>query len=52
MARLLLSLFSAGSSHLQSVNRQMPEEDKDKLQGKFHDNKIRRQIEEEKEKAT
>jgi len=43
---------SAGSSHLQSVNRQMPEEDKDKLQGKFHDDKIRRQIEEEKEKAT
>jgi Domain of unknown function (DUF4157) len=41
---------SAGSSQLQSINRQMPEEDKDKLQGKYRDDKIRRQMEEDKDK--
>jgi len=41
---------SAGSSQTQSINRQMPEEDKDKLQGKFRDDQIRRQVEEEEEK--
>jgi hypothetical protein len=40
---------SAGSSPAQAINRQMPEEDKDKLQGKYHDDKIARQMEEEKE---
>ncbi|MCM3901774.1 MAG: hypothetical protein ND866_08720, partial [Pyrinomonadaceae bacterium] len=41
---------SAGSSQAQSIHRQLPEEDKDKLQGKFRDDQIRRQIEEEEEK--
>src|SRR5262245_5326795 len=41
---------SAGSPQAQSIHRQMPEEDKEKLQGKYHDDKIRRQVEEEKEK--
>jgi Domain of unknown function (DUF4157) len=41
---------SAGSSQAQSMQRQMPEEDKDKLQGKFRDDQIRRQVEEEEEK--
>jgi len=42
---------SAGSSHAQSLNRQMPEEDKEKkLQGKFRDDQIRRQVEEDKDK--
>jgi hypothetical protein len=40
---------SAGTQG-QSIHRQMPEEDKDKLQGKFNDDQIRRQMEEEKEK--
>jgi hypothetical protein len=43
---------SAGSSQAQSINRQMPEEDKEKLQGKFHDDQIRRQMEEEEKKPT
>jgi hypothetical protein len=43
---------SAGSSQAQSIHRQMPEEDKDKLQGKFGDDPIRRQLDEEKEKGT
>ena len=43
---------SAESSQTQSINRQMPEEDKEKLQGKYHDDKIRRQVEEEEEKPT
>jgi hypothetical protein len=33
----------------QAINRQMPEDDKEKLQGKYHDDKIARQMEEEKE---
>jgi len=41
---------SAGSSQTQSINRQMPEEDKEKMQAKYHDDKISRQMEEEKEK--
>jgi len=41
---------SAGSPQAQSIHRQMPEEDKEKLQGKYHDDKISRQVEEEKEK--
>ena len=41
---------SAGSSQTQSINRQMPEEDKEKMQAKYHDDKILRQVEEEKEK--
>ena len=43
---------STGSSQAQSMQRQMPEEDKDKLQGKYRDDKIRRQMEEEEEKPT
>jgi Domain of unknown function (DUF4157) len=43
---------SAGSSETQSIHRQMPEEDKEKLQGKYHDDKISRQTEEEEEKPT
>ena len=41
---------STGSSQTQSINRQMPEEDKEKMQAKYHDDKISRQVEEEKEK--
>src|SRR5215813_5536111 len=41
---------SAGSSQTQSINRQMPEEDKEKMQAKYHDDKISRQVGEEKEK--
>ena len=45
------SQSSAGSSQAQSINRQMPEEEKDKLQGKYRDDMIRRQMpEEEKDK--
>jgi Domain of unknown function (DUF4157) len=40
---------SASSSQAQSINRQMPEEDKEKLQGKYRDDKIARQMEEEEE---
>ena len=43
---------STGSSQTNSINRQMPEEDKDKLQGKFRDDQIRRQVEEDKDKLT
>jgi hypothetical protein len=43
---------SAGPSQGQSIHRQMPEEDKDKLQGKFRDDQIRRQLEEDKDKLT
>lgn len=38
------------SSQTNSIHRQMPEEDKDKLQGKFRDDRISRQMEEEEEK--
>jgi hypothetical protein len=41
---------SAGLSQAQAMNWQVPEEEKDKLQGKYRDDKIRRQMEEEKEK--
>jgi hypothetical protein len=41
---------SAGSAQMQSINRQIPEEDKDKLQGKYRDDQVRRQVEEEEEK--
>jgi len=41
---------SAGSPQAQSIHRQMPEEDKEKMQAKYHDDKISRQVEEEKEK--
>jgi Domain of unknown function (DUF4157) len=41
---------NGGSSRTESIHRQMPEEDKEKLQGKYHDDKISRQVEEEKEK--
>ena len=34
------------------MNWQVPEEDKEKLQGKYHDDKISRQMEEEEEKPT
>jgi hypothetical protein len=45
------SQSSAGSSQAQAINRQMPEEEKDKLQGKYRDDMIRRQMpEEEKDK--
>src|SRR5262245_21695214 len=37
---------SAGSSQAQSINRQMPEEDKDKLQGQFRNDRVSRQVEE------
>jgi uncharacterized protein YegJ (DUF2314 family) len=38
-------------SQAQAINRQMPEEEKDKLQGKYRDDMIRRQMpEEEKDK--
>jgi hypothetical protein len=40
---------SAGSSQTQSIYRQMPEEE-EKLQAKYRDYKIRRQVEEEEEK--
>src|SRR5499427_337231 len=39
---------NGGSSRTESIHRQMPEEDKEKLQGKYHDDKISRQVEEEK----
>jgi hypothetical protein len=38
---------SAGGSQAQAINRQMPEEEKDKIQGKYHDDRIARQMEEE-----
>ena len=41
---------SNGASQAQSIHRQMPEEDKEKMQPKYHDDQIRRQMEEEKEK--
>jgi len=41
---------NAGSSQAQAINRRMPEEDKDKLQGKYRDDEIRRQMEEDKDK--
>ncbi len=41
---------SAGSPQAQPIHRQMPEEDKEKMQAKYHDDKISRQVEEEKEK--
>ncbi len=41
---------SARSSKEQPIHRQMPEEDKDKLQSKFIDDQIRRQMEEEEKK--
>ena len=41
---------SAGSPQAQPIHRQMPEEDKEKMQAKYHDDKISRQLEEEKEK--
>ena len=34
------------------MNWQVPEEDKEKLQGKYHDDKISRQMEEKEEKPT
>jgi hypothetical protein len=40
---------SAGSSETNSIHRQMPEEEKDKLQGKFRGDQIRRRVEEEEE---
>jgi hypothetical protein len=40
---------NGGSSHAQAISRQMPEEDKDKLQGKYRDDEIRRQMEEDKD---
>ena len=40
---------NGGSSHAQAISRQMPEEDKDKLQGKYRDDDIRRQMEEDKD---
>ena len=41
---------SAGSSQTQSIHRQMPEEEEETLQAKYHDDKISRQVEEEEEK--
>src|SRR5262249_4585459 len=41
---------SAGSSETSSIHRQMPEEETDKMQAKYRDDKISRQMEEEKEK--
>jgi hypothetical protein len=38
-----------GASQAQSINRQIPEEEKEKLQGKYQDGKIARQMEEEEE---
>ena len=40
---------SAGSSQTQSIHRQMLEEE-EKLQAKYRDDEIRRQVEEEEEK--
>jgi hypothetical protein len=41
---------SDGSSQAQSIHRQMPEEEEEKMQTKLRDGKIRRQIEEEEKK--
>ena len=38
---------SAVSSQMQPISRQMPDDDKDKLQGKFGSNELQRQLEEE-----
>ena len=37
-------------SQAQAIDRQMPEEDRDKLQGKYHDDEVRRVVKEEEEK--
>ena len=37
-------------SQAQAIDRQMPEEDRDKLQGKYHDDEVRRLVKEEEEK--
>jgi hypothetical protein len=55
MAHAVMQQESKGSSAsypAESIRRQLPEEDKEKLQGKYHDDKIRRQVEEEEEKPT
>jgi hypothetical protein len=55
MAHAVMQQESKGSSAsypAESIHRQLPEEDKEKLQGKYHDDKISRQMEEEEEKPT
>jgi hypothetical protein len=55
MAHAVMQQESKGSSAsypAESIHRQLPEEDKEKLQGKYHDDKIGRQMEEEEEKPT
>ena len=37
------------SSQARAINRQMPEEDRDKLHGKYHDDEVRRVVKEEEE---
>jgi len=37
---------SSGSSHTQSIHRQMPEEEEEMMQAKYRDDQIRRQMEE------
>jgi len=46
------SQSSARSAQTQSIHRQVPEEEKVMMQAKYRDDKIRRQMEEEKEKPT
>jgi hypothetical protein len=43
---------SAGSSQTQSIHRQVPEEDEEKMQAKLREGQIGRQMEEEKDKIT
>jgi len=44
------SSANSAASPAESIHRQLPEEDKEKLQGKYHDDKISRQMEEDEEK--
>jgi hypothetical protein len=55
MAHAVMQQESKGSSAsypAESIHRHLPEEDKEKLQGKYHDDRIRRQVKEEEEKPT
>jgi Domain of unknown function (DUF4157) len=42
---------SARSPHAPAIDRQMPEEEKDKLHGKYHDDEVRRQVKKDEEEG-